>query len=48
MINQTILNNIAKKLELRQPNKKAVQAFLNHYYNSENNPEKLSEYIQSN
>nr|CAG8601490.1 13486_t:CDS:2 [Entrophospora candida] len=43
MLNQTILDNIAKKLELRQPNKEAVQAFLNHYYNSE----KLSEYILS-
>src|SRR6185436_893901 len=43
MLNQTTLDNIAKKLELRQPNKEAVQAFLNHYYNSE----KLSEYILS-
>src|SRR3954452_17530961 len=47
MINHNILDNISKKLELRQPNKEAVQAFLNHYYNSENNPEKLSEYILS-
>ncbi|MCE8163588.1 MAG: DEAD/DEAH box helicase family protein [Candidatus Moeniiplasma glomeromycotorum] len=45
--NQIILDNIAKKLELREPNKEAVQAFLTHYYNSENNPEKLSEYILS-
>jgi type III restriction enzyme len=43
MFNQTILDNISKKLELRQPNKEAVQTFLNHYYNSENNPEKLSD-----
>src|SRR6185295_18408858 len=43
MFNQTVLNNIAKKLELRQPNKEAVQTFLEHYYNSE----KLSEYILS-
>ena len=47
MTNQIILDNIAKKLELRCPNKEAVQKFLNHYYNSENNPEKLSEYILS-
>jgi type III restriction enzyme len=47
MFNQTILDNIAKKLELRQPNKEAVQVFLNHYYNSENNPKNLSEYILS-
>ncbi|CAG8610276.1 8298_t:CDS:1, partial [Ambispora leptoticha] len=39
--------HISKKLELRQPNKEAVQTFLEHYYNSENNPEKLSEYILS-
>src|SRR3954453_21222938 len=47
MFNQTILDNISKKLELRQPNKEAVQAFLNHYYNSENKLENLSEYILS-
>ncbi|CAG8628656.1 630_t:CDS:1 [Diversispora eburnea] len=54
MINQTILDNISKKLELRQPNKEAVQTFLEHYYNSEklsdrrlDNFNKLSEYILS-
>src|SRR2546423_6613327 len=47
MLNQTIFDNIDKKLELRQPNRQAVQAFLKHYYNSENNTEKLSEYILS-
>ena len=47
MFSQTILDNISKKLELRQPNKEAVQAFLNHYYNSKNSLEKLSEYILS-
>jgi len=41
MINQAILDNISKKLKLRQPNKEAAQVFLEHYYNSE----KLSEYI---
>src|SRR6266487_3944956 len=44
LFNQTILDNIAKKLELRQPNKEAVQEFLNHYYK---NSEKLSECILS-
>src|SRR4051794_26840067 len=47
MTNQVVFDNISKKLELRQPNKEAVQAFLNYYYNSENSPEKLSEYILS-
>src|SRR6266487_3715539 len=48
MINQTILDNISKKLELREPNHKAVQAFLNHYYQTKNqNSEKLAEYILS-
>src|SRR6185437_15855413 len=47
MLNQTILDNISKKLELRQPNKEAVQKFLGHRYNSKNSPEKLSEYILS-
>ncbi|WP_322632213.1 hypothetical protein [endosymbiont DhMRE of Dentiscutata heterogama] len=48
MINQTTLENIAKKLELRQPNKGAVQAFLEHYYQAKNqNSEKLSECILS-
>jgi len=35
MLNQTILDNISEKLELRQPNKEAVQKILEHYYNSE-------------
>src|SRR4051812_46766129 len=43
MFNQIILENISKKLELRQPNKEEVQTFLEHYYNSE----KMSEYILS-
>ncbi|KLL02766.1 MAG: hypothetical protein MRERV_71c006, partial [Mycoplasmataceae bacterium RV_VA103A] len=43
MLNQNTLDNISKKLELRQPNKEAVQVFLEHYYKSE----KLSEYILS-
>ncbi|MCE8159084.1 MAG: DEAD/DEAH box helicase family protein [Candidatus Moeniiplasma glomeromycotorum] len=43
IINENILDNTSKKLELREPNQRAVQAFLNHYYNSENNPEKLSD-----
>ena len=48
MTNQIILDNISKKLELRQPNKEAVQAFLNHYYQTKNqNSEKLAEYILS-
>src|SRR2546421_8697695 len=47
IINQTILDNISKKLELRQPNKEAVQTFLEHYYNPQNSPEKLSEFILS-
>src|SRR3954470_11237478 len=48
MINQTTLDNISKKLELRQPNQQAVQAFLNHYYQTKNqNSEKLAEYILS-
>jgi len=42
MLNQTILDNISKKLELREPNWQAVQAFLNHYYQTKNqNSEKL-------
>src|SRR6266516_7351583 len=46
--NQIILDNIAKKLELRQPNKEAVQKFLTLYYQAKNlNSEKLSEYILS-
>src|SRR5215211_579031 len=45
MLNQNILDNIARKLELRQPNKEAVQAFLTHSKNQ--NSEKLSEYILS-
>src|SRR5437764_14091720 len=48
MLNQTILDNIAKKLELRQPNKEAAQAFLVHYYQTKNqNSEKLTECILS-
>jgi len=48
MLNQTILDSISKKLELREPNKQAVQAFLNHYYQTKNqNLEKLSECILS-
>src|SRR5690349_11933914 len=47
VFNQNILDNIAKKLELREPNKRSVQAFLNYYYNSENGSEKLSEHILS-
>src|SRR6185312_10650939 len=47
MFNQITLDNISKKLELRQPNKEAVQAFLERYYNSENSLEKLPEYILS-
>src|SRR4051812_20225687 len=48
MINQAILDNVAKKLELRQPNQEAVQTFLNHYYQTKNQSlEKLSEYILS-
>ena len=48
MINQTVLDNISKKLELREPNQKAVQAFLNHYYQTKNkNSEKLAECILS-
>src|SRR4051812_32100574 len=47
MTNQTILDSISKTLELRQPNKEAVKAFLNYYYNSENSSEKVFEYILS-
>ena len=48
MLNQTILGNISKKLELREPNRRAVQAFLNHYYQTKNqNSENLAEYILS-
>ena len=44
MTNQTIFDNIAKKLELREPNRQAVQAFLNHYY-KQNQDSELSECI---
>src|SRR6185437_7128588 len=48
MTNQIMLNNVSKKLELRQPNKEAVQTFLVHYYQTKNqNSEKLSECILS-
>jgi len=48
MLNQTVFDNISKKLELRQPNKEATQAFLTHYYQTKNqNSEKLSEHILS-
>ncbi|CAJ0882292.1 10645_t:CDS:2 [Entrophospora sp. SA101] len=43
MLNQIILDNISKKLELREPNQKAVQAFLNHYYKQNQNSEKLAD-----
>src|SRR5581483_10970531 len=36
LFKQTILDNISKKLELRQPNKEAVQVFLTHYYQAKN------------
>jgi len=42
-LDENILDNISKKLELRRPNKEAVQAFLNYYYKSE----KWFEYILS-
>ena len=48
MFNQAIFDNISKKLELHEPNQQAVQAFLNHYYQTKNqNSEKLSECILS-
>jgi len=48
MLNQNIFDNISKKLELREPNQQAVQAFLNHYYQTKKqNLEKLSECILS-
>src|SRR4051794_9620109 len=48
MTNQNILDNISKKLELREPNREAVQAFLTHYYQTKNQgSEKLAECILS-
>ena len=47
-LNENILDNTSKKLELREPNQQAIQAFLTHYYQTKNqNSEKLSEYILS-
>nr|CAG8493130.1 5792_t:CDS:10 [Entrophospora candida] len=44
--NKLYFDNIYKKLELREPNQQAVQAFLNYYYQTKNqNSEKLAESI---